>query len=42
MWTIDMKKEGTLKKGPAKPKADVTIIMSDEVFCDLASGKVYF
>lgn len=41
-WTIDMKKTGTVYKGSAKPKADVTIIMSDETFTDLASGKVRF
>jgi hypothetical protein len=27
-------------KGPAKPKADVTLILSDATFNDLASGKV--
>ena len=40
VWTIDMKKTGTVYKGPAKPKADVTIILSDETFTQLASGKV--
>ncbi|KZP09634.1 sterol-binding-like protein [Athelia psychrophila] len=39
-WTIDMKKTGTVYKGPAKPKADVTIILSDEVFTQLAEGKL--
>jgi hypothetical protein len=39
-WTIDLKKTGTVYKGPAKPKADVTIILSDETLMDLASGKV--
>ncbi|KAJ7903615.1 SCP2 sterol-binding domain-containing protein [Mycena olivaceomarginata] len=38
-WTIDLKKTGTVYKGPAKPKADVTIILSDETLMDLASGK---
>ncbi|KAG6828884.1 hypothetical protein H0H92_006440 [Tricholoma furcatifolium] len=39
-WTIDLKKEGTVYKGKAKPKADVTIILSDETFSELASGKL--
>jgi hypothetical protein len=40
IWTIDLKKEGTVYKGEAKPKADVTIILSDEVLTELAEGKV--
>ncbi|EJD48917.1 sterol-binding protein [Auricularia subglabra TFB-10046 SS5] len=39
-WTIDLKKTGTVYKGPAKPKADVTIIMDDATFVDLATGKL--
>ncbi|KAJ7274478.1 SCP2 sterol-binding domain-containing protein [Mycena haematopus] len=39
-WTIDLKKTGTVYRGPAKPKADVTIILSDETLTDLASGKL--
>ncbi|CAG7852069.1 SubName: Full=Probable peroxisomal protein POX18 {ECO:0000313/EMBL:CCA74818.1} [Serendipita indica DSM 11827] len=39
-WTIDLKKEGTLYKGPAKGKADVTIIVSDETFTQMADGKL--
>jgi len=39
-WTIDMKKTGTVHKGSAKPKADVTLILSDETLVDLASGKL--
>lgn len=27
-WTIDLKKEGKVYRGPARPKADVTIILS--------------
>ncbi|KAH8994924.1 sterol-binding-like protein [Lactarius akahatsu] len=41
-WTIDLKKTGTVKKGEAKSlglKPDVTIILSDETFVDLADGK---
>lgn len=39
VWTIDMKKTGTVYKGAAKPKADVTIILSDDVLVQLAEGK---
>ncbi|CAA7265554.1 unnamed protein product [Cyclocybe aegerita] len=39
-WTIDMKKTGTVYKGKAQPKADVTIILSDETLVDLADGKL--
>ncbi|KAJ7127142.1 SCP2 sterol-binding domain-containing protein [Mycena epipterygia] len=39
-WTIDLKKTGTVTKGPSKPKADVTIILSDDTLMDLASGKL--
>lgn len=35
-----MKKTGTVYKGKATPKADVTIILSDDTLVDLASGKV--
>jgi putative sterol carrier protein len=41
-WTIDLKKTGTVYKGSATPKADVTIILSDDTLTDLASGKVRF
>ncbi|KAH7920405.1 sterol-binding-like protein [Leucogyrophana mollusca] len=40
IWTIDMKKEGNVYKGPAKPKADVTLLMSDDTFSQLAEGKL--
>ncbi|WAQ87385.1 hypothetical protein PtA15_8A289 [Puccinia triticina] len=39
-WTIDFKKEGKVYQGPAKPKADVTINLSDETFQALADGKL--
>jgi len=39
-WTIDLKKTGTVFRGKAKPKADVTIILSDDTLVDLASGKL--
>ncbi|KAH7884637.1 sterol-binding-like protein [Phlebopus sp. FC_14] len=40
VWTIDMKEEGTVYKGPAKKKAGVILLMSDETFSQLASGKL--
>jgi len=40
-WTIDLKKTGTVYLGPAKPKADVTIILSDETMGLLADGKAF-
>jgi len=39
-WTIDLKKTGTVFKGKAEPKADITIILSDDTLVDLASGKL--
>merc|ERR1712080_132728 len=39
-YTIDLKKEGKAYKGPAKPKADVTISLADDVFQQLADGKI--
>jgi len=40
VWTIDMKKTGTIYKGGAKPKADVTLSLSDQVLTELATGKL--
>jgi putative sterol carrier protein len=40
IWTIDLKKEGKVYKGAAKPKADVTLLLSDEVLQQLGEGKV--
>jgi putative sterol carrier protein len=39
-WTIDVKKVGTVYKGKAQPKADVTIILSDDTLIELSEGKV--
>ncbi|KAF8754052.1 SCP-2 sterol transfer family [Rhizoctonia solani] len=39
VWTVDLKKEGTVKKGPAAGKPDVAIILS-ETFTQLATGKL--
>merc|ERR1719146_329073 len=38
-WTLDLKKEGTLKEGKPK-KADCTLIMTEAVFMDLFTGKM--
>ncbi|KAG1747069.1 sterol-binding-like protein [Suillus paluster] len=40
IWTIDLKKNGVILKGPASPKADVTLIMTDDTFSQLSSGKL--
>lgn len=39
-WTIDLKKEGKVYHGKAKPKADITIIISDDHLIELAYGSV--
>lgn len=41
IWTIDLKKTGTVYAGTAKPKADVTLLLSDDTFAQLAAGKVW-
>lgn len=38
-WTIDVKNEPRVHKGAGSTKPGVTLIMSDEVFKDLAEGK---
>ncbi|KZT73042.1 sterol-binding-like protein [Daedalea quercina L-15889] len=40
IWTIDMKSTGSVYKGQAKSKPNVTLIMSDETFQQLAEGKL--
>jgi len=40
VWTIDLKKTGTVYKGAAKPKADVTLIFEDDIFVQIATGKL--
>jgi putative sterol carrier protein len=40
VWTIDMKKDGRVYAGAAKPKADVTLLMDDGVFMQMAAGEV--
>ncbi|KAJ3417403.1 hypothetical protein HDV05_004868 [Chytridiales sp. JEL 0842] len=38
-WTLELKKEGAVSLGP-QGKADITINLGDDVFLDLASGKL--
>ncbi|KDE07770.1 hypothetical protein MVLG_02040 [Microbotryum lychnidis-dioicae p1A1 Lamole] len=40
IYTIDLKKEGTVYQGNAKPKADVTISLDNDTFQQLADGKL--
>ena len=40
VWTIDLKQTGTVYKGEPKAKANVTILLSDETFIQLAEGKL--
>ena len=40
VWTIDLKSTGSVYKGEPKNKANVTLILSDDTFQQLADGKV--
>ncbi|PSR71369.1 hypothetical protein PHLCEN_2v12745 [Hermanssonia centrifuga] len=40
IWTIDMKTTGSVYKGGAKSKPNVTILLSDDTFQQLADGKL--
>jgi len=40
VWTIDLKESGSVYKGKPKKKENVTLIMTDETFVDLAQGKI--
>ncbi|KAH9847505.1 sterol-binding-like protein [Lenzites betulinus] len=40
VWTIDLKKTGTVYKGEPQQKANVTILLSDDTFAQLAEGKL--
>ena len=40
VWTIDLKNTGSIYRGEAKQKPNVTIIVSDDTFQQLAEGKV--
>lgn len=39
-WTIDLKTLGSVYKGAPKTKPNVTILLSDETFEQLATGKL--
>jgi len=40
IWTADIKKNGTIITGKGPDKPDITLILSDDVLGDLASGKL--
>ncbi|KAJ3551557.1 hypothetical protein NM688_g4629 [Phlebia brevispora] len=40
IWTIDLKTSGSIYKGQAKSKPNVTLLMSDDTFQQLADGKL--
>ncbi|EKM58390.1 uncharacterized protein PHACADRAFT_26889 [Phanerochaete carnosa HHB-10118-sp] len=40
IWTIDLKNSGSIYKGEAKQKPNVTILLSDDTFQQLAEGKL--
>ncbi|KAL2919179.1 hypothetical protein HK105_201454 [Polyrhizophydium stewartii] len=39
-WTLDLKNAGSVTLGTPSGKADITILISDDTFVDLAQGKV--
>jgi len=39
-WYFDLKKSGVVGVGKAPEKADISIALNDDVFVDLASGKL--
>ncbi|KAG9307206.1 hypothetical protein G9A89_017034 [Geosiphon pyriformis] len=40
VWTMDLKKNGTVQIGPGKEKPDIVLTMADNTFVDLYSGKL--
>uniref|UniRef100_A0A1D1Z579 Oleate-induced peroxisomal protein POX18 n=1 Tax=Anthurium amnicola TaxID=1678845 RepID=A0A1D1Z579_9ARAE len=40
IWTLDLKKDGTVQIGKGSTKPDIIINLSDDTFVDLASGKL--
>ena len=40
IWTLELKKDGTIQTGKGSAKPDIIISLSDETFVDLASGKL--
>jgi len=40
IWTLDLKKDGTVQTGKGSAKPDITINLTDDTFVELASGKL--
>jgi len=40
IWTLELKKDGTIQTGKGSAKPDIIINLSDDTFADLASGKL--
>ncbi|RIB03501.1 SCP2 sterol-binding domain-containing protein, partial [Gigaspora rosea] len=40
IWTLDLKKEGTIQTGKCSTKPDIIMEMDDDTFVQLASGKL--
>jgi len=40
IWTLELKKDGTVQTGKGSVKPDVIINLSDDTFVNLASGKL--
>ncbi|GBB86539.1 hypothetical protein RclHR1_12970002 [Rhizophagus clarus] len=40
IWTLDLKKDGTVQTGKGSAKPDITINLADDTFVELASGKL--
>ncbi|KAJ3359177.1 hypothetical protein GGF32_009549, partial [Allomyces javanicus] len=39
-WALDLKSTGAVTEGAASGKPDITIAVADDVFADIASGKI--
>ncbi|CAG8583450.1 28113_t:CDS:2 [Dentiscutata erythropus] len=40
IWTLDLKKEGSIQTGKGSAKPDIIMEMDDDTFVELASGKL--
>lgn len=40
VWTLELKNKGEVVTGKTDAKPDIVISLGDDVFCDLASGKL--
>ncbi|RGB22213.1 sterol-binding-like protein [Rhizophagus diaphanus] len=40
IWTMDLKKDGTVQTGKGSAKPDIIINLTDDTFVELASGKL--